>query len=599
MYKQQKMEYCKSVDVVYQQQHSCNFPFAIFLSLILFLSWSLKSLTFFDWRGILFFVQLIIIGSFIMKKILTAFALAVLCAAFTLHAAAPDAANKKVLVIMLDGVRADAVLHTSMPTLNALRNGKWQKGYNCAYTDAAMVVQDAPPHSAPNHASIATGVTAAKHKVTRNGKTKTGNFQKYPHFLGHLVKQFPDLKCGFFYVWGESGYIKSNSDKVIYKANKDSANIKAACEFLKTGDAAAVYINLPDYYGHKAGFYPRNLSYMKSLTTCDNFLKQLFTTIAHRPDFAREDWLILLTADHGGYLNYHAGLPDSGNMTTIPMVIAGKSVKQGKIKGTAYTYDMAVTALAHFGIDTKKLDLDGRKLGDEVQNIPQLPLKNGLTFYYDFANNHLKFDNKTVIRETLKGFFLSAAFKNGFRMIPGSDRLKLANGNNFTLTFWARLPKQSGKDAVIIGNKDMSKPDSPGFAIIAQRLGDQQRKKDDAGICLSMARKNAKNIEFGQFNRTDGWNFYALTIDANGTMYFYNGAEDGRLYHMAYKADDAVIASKLPIYIGQDGTGKHPQGFVGELDDVAFWNRGLTREDITRIFEAGRTGMDLAMLLAE
>ncbi len=532
-----------------------------------------------------------------MKKLLIA--AVVLLTAFAAAAAGKSSvANKKVLVIMLDGVRADAVLHTSMPTLNAVRDGRWQAAYKCASTDAAMVVQDAPPHSAPNHASIATGVTAAKHKVTRNGKTKTGNFQKYPHFLGHLVTQFPDLKCGFFYVWGESGYIKSNSDKVIYKANKDSANIKAACEFLKTGDAAAVYINLPDYYGHKIGFYPRNPGYMKGLNTCDGYLKQLLDTIASRPGFAREDWLILLTADHGGYRNFHGGKPDSGNMTTIPMVITGKNVKQGKIKGTAYTYDMAVTALAHFGIDTQKLDLDGRKLGDEVQVIPQRPLPEGLLFYYDFAQKHLNFDNKTVIRETLKGFFLSATLKNGSCMIPKSNELKLTNNNNFTLTFWAKVPQQTGKDAVIIGNKDMSKPDSPGFAIIANRLGDQQRKKENAGICLSMARKGAKNIEFGQFDRTDGWNFYALTIDSNGTMYFYNGAEDGRLYHMAYKADDAVIASKLPIYIGQDGTGKHPQGFTGELDDVAFWDRGLTREDITKIFESGRKGIDLNGLIA-
>ena len=82
-------------------------------------------------------------------------------------------------------------------------------------------------------------------------------------------------------------------------------------------------------------------------------------------------------------------------------------------------------------------------------------------------------------------------------------------------------------------------------------------------------------------------------------MYFYNGAESGYLYHMAFKADDAVIASKLPIFIGQDGTGKHAQGFTGELDDVALWNRGLDRKDITKIFEAGRKGVDLNGLLSE
>ena len=127
-----------------------------------------------------------------MKKLLIA--ATVLLTAFAAAAAGKSSvANKKVLLIMLDGVRADSTLHTTMPALNALRSGQWQPNYKCASTDAAMVVQDAPPHSAPNHASIATGVTAAKHKVTRNGKTKTGNFKEYPHFLGHLVKAYPDL----------------------------------------------------------------------------------------------------------------------------------------------------------------------------------------------------------------------------------------------------------------------------------------------------------------------------------------------------------------------------------------------------------------------
>ena len=529
------------------------------------------------------------------KSILSLLLLALFASALS----AADAGSKKVLVIMLDGVRADATFHVSMPTLNALRNGTWQPGYKCASTDAGMVVQDAPPHSAPNHASIATGVKAAKHLVSRNGKTKTGNYKQYPHFLGHLANTFPDMKCGFFYVWGESGQIQSGNDKVIYKRDGDAKMIKAACEFLKTGDAAAVYINQPDSYGHRAGFYPRNPSYMTGLASVDRYLKQLFTTIANRPNFAGEDWLIVLSADHGGYLNYHGGKPDSGNMTTIPIVVAGKNVKQGMIKGTAYTYDAAVTALAHFGIDTAKLDLDGRKLGDEVQNIKIKSLKDDLAFYYDFFNQHLTFDNKTVIRENMSAFFLSMTLKNAFRQIPGSEKLKLANGNNFTLTFWAKIPKDLPANAVIIGNKDMTNPANPGLAVIASRVGDQVRDKTKPGICLTIGCKNGKSIEFGQFDRTDGWNFYAVTINENGTMYFCNGAESGYFYHMAFDGSNAVVDSKLPFHIGQDGTGKHPAAFSGEIDDVAFWNRGMSRAELQKIFEAGRQGNDINRIIAE
>jgi len=531
-----------------------------------------------------------------MKKSLLC-ALFMLAAAATAWADAPSAGNKKVLMILLDGVRADAVLHGDMPTLHSLINGSWQKEYKAASTDAGMVVQDAPPHSAPNHVSMATGVTAVKHRVFTNGMTQKGKYKRYPHFLGRLANAFPEFKCGYFYVWKHAANILSFNDRVIYKRAGDPKMINEACEFLKNGDAAAVSINQPDYYGHKAQYYPRNPSYMMGLASVDRYIKQLLDTIVKRPNFAQEDWLITIAADHGGYHYRHGGRPDSGNMTTIPIVIVGKNVKQGMIKGTAYPQDIAVTILKYFGINTRKLD--GRKLGDEVQNISCKPLKDDLAFYFDFDKNAPEFNQKTLIRETLSGFSVSMTIKQGVWQIPGSEKLKLANGNNFTLTFWAKIPKELPAEAIIIGNKDMKNPANPGLAVIASRVGDEQKDKTAPGICLSIGCQDGKSIEFGQFDRTDGWNFYAVTINENGTMYFCNGAESGYFYHMAFDGSKAVIDSKLPFFIGQDGTGKHPAAFSGEIDDVAFWNRGMSRAELQKIFEAGRKGKDIARSLAE
>ena len=512
-------------------------------------------------------------------------------------AAAPKAGNKKVLMILLDGVRADAVLHVDMPTLHSLINGTWQKGYKAAFTDAGMVVQDAPPHSAPNHVSMATGVTAFKHRVFTNGRTQKGKYQRYPHFLGRLANAFPEFKCGYFYQWKHAGDILSFNDRVIYKRAGDPKMVAEASEFLKTADAVAVSINQPDYYGHKAQYYPRNPSYMMGLASVDRYIKQLLDAVANRPNFDKEDWLITVAADHGGYHYRHGGKPDSGNMTTIPVVIAGKHVKQGMIKGTAYPQDIAVTILEYFGISTRKLD--GRKLGDEVQNISIKPLKENLAFYYDFEKNAPEFDGKMLFRETLSCFSVSMRLKESHWQIPASEKLNLANGNNFTLTFWAKIPKYLPTDAILIANKDMKNPANPGLAVIASRVGDEQVDKTAPGICLSIGCKDGKSIEFGQFDRTDGWNFYAVTINENGTMYFCNGAESGYFYHMAYDGRNAVIDSKLPFFAGQDGTGKHPAAFSGEIDDVAFWNRGMSRAELQKIFEAGRKGRDIARILAE
>ena len=84
----------------------------------------------------------------------------------------------KALIIMIDGMRADAYDNIPMPNLEKLRAGKWHPNYKAAFSLTGYNIEDARPNSAPNHASIATGVTATKHKVFKNGQTKDGNFEE-------------------------------------------------------------------------------------------------------------------------------------------------------------------------------------------------------------------------------------------------------------------------------------------------------------------------------------------------------------------------------------------------------------------------------------
>ena len=58
------------------------------------------------------------------------------------------------LMVMFDGLRADAIESGEMPNLAALRNGTWQPGYNAAWTVTGQNAPGTPPVSAPNHASI-------------------------------------------------------------------------------------------------------------------------------------------------------------------------------------------------------------------------------------------------------------------------------------------------------------------------------------------------------------------------------------------------------------------------------------------------------------
>ena len=505
---------------------------------------------------------------------------------------------------MLDGCRADAVFNANMPNLRKLAAGKWQGGYKAAYSFNAQVVTDAPTHSAPNHSSLATGVKAAKHHVLRNNVTKYGNFKEYPHFLSHLVDKYPDLKAAFFYVWAESGCITSNNPKVKYSCADDAKAVADAKKFIADGgDAVTLYINLPDAGGHYGGYYPHHSYYMNTLAQCDVWIGELLDVIAKRKNFADEDWLIAVTADHGGYFTSHGHKANTGSGSTIPLIISSKHVKSGRLAGTPYIFDVAPTAMKHFKLDPAAKGMDGTVLGDKIFVDPNAgaPLKKGFQQSVSFAGfTASDLPGKCTI-QPYGGMAECLEFKKGAEVftVKGSEKIKFPANNNFTLTFWAKIPQNLPADAILIANKDMKNPANPGLAVIASRVGDEQVDKTAPGICLSIGCKDGKSIEFGQFDRTDGWNFYAVTINENGTMYFCNGAESGYFYHMAYDGRKAVIDSKLPFFAGQDGTGKHPAAFSGEIDDVTFWNRGMSRAELQKIFEAGRKGRDIARILAE
>jgi arylsulfatase A-like enzyme len=115
----------------------------------------------------------------------------------------------------------------------------------------------------------------------------------------------------------------------------------------------------------------------------------VLAAIAARPTFAEEDWLIAVTADHGGWERSHG--QSSTACYTIPLLFAGRHVAQGRMPGVPRNYDIAPTVLTHFGVDISGIDFDGRVRGNDAPvTWPSRPLSDGLAvslaFNGDAAN---------------------------------------------------------------------------------------------------------------------------------------------------------------------------------------------------------------------
>ena len=106
--------------------------------------------------------------------------------------------------------------------------------------------------------------------------------------------------------------------------------------------------------------------------------------IASRPTFADEDWLIAVTSDHGGYSNQHGTITAGRHAHTIPIVISGTGVTQGRITGNPYNFDVAASALAHFGLAVDDLQAT---LRDGTAAPAGRTLNDGLAVYLPFSES--------------------------------------------------------------------------------------------------------------------------------------------------------------------------------------------------------------------
>ena len=531
--------------------------------------------------------------------------------AFSCAAAWADGAARtpKALVIMLDGMRADAVENADAPNLRMLRDGKWQPGYNAAWSMTASTILDAVTVSGPNHTAIATGVTADKHTVRQNRKS-TCDHKKWPSWLVRVVDANPALKAQFRFSWGWDKQICPDP-RVRFVHASDDANAAEMPKLLAAADAPDAiqwYIDYPDHGGHGFGYYPYTSGYLHYVRKADRAIGGALAAIAARPTFAQEDWLVIVTADHGGYWRSHGSF--GGQCETIPLIVSSRNVKQSRIPGIPHNYDAAPTALAHFGIDPSGLDLDGSVVGGETQECVKRPLREGLAAYVPFEGEKAENAAGGSVAAELEGgakiapkgglvgggLHLAAGTNaNGCVCLKGSENLKFENGGEFAMTVWVKMPGAQTGDPAIMSNKDWRNGRMPGVALVAGKsVGSKQR-----GVCFNAGLSSGKKrVDMGTYDIDDGkWTFYAATRDGKGVLNFYQGAPDGRLYRIALDAKDIVLSSGLPFHIGQDGTGKYNAAFTGEIDEAALWTRTLSPCEVRRIYESGRLGITLGDLL--
>ncbi|RZL50904.1 MAG: DUF4983 domain-containing protein [Pedobacter sp.] len=204
--------------------------------------------------------------------------------------------ERKVLYIILDGVRGNALKTVNPPNLAQI-----VKKSIYAY-DALSDYQTNTMTNAGAWANATTGVTSDKHKVV--SENFAGNqIATYPSIFTRLKQVKPTFRTASI---AASKIFNDNlAIDAGFKANfeNDDAKVKdGVIEELKRPDAAVLIAQFhsAEIAGAANGYTDNTPSYINAITTLDTYIGNIMTALQQRSTFVKEDWMVVIASNKGG-----------------------------------------------------------------------------------------------------------------------------------------------------------------------------------------------------------------------------------------------------------------------------------------------------------
>jgi hypothetical protein len=254
----------------------------------------------------------------------------------------------------LDGVRGDALRAANAPHLHGLAASgvaAWD-----AYAGGPPVGDPAMRQatlSGPGWSSVLIGVWRDKHRVADNTFANVNLF-RYPHVFARIKAVRPTAYLSSIVQWAPLNIILVRMMPGIAsftaEFSRDDLVTDAAVEHLANANPDVLFVHLgeTDWAGHGEAFSRSAPSYMAAIERADARVGRLLAALRARPGYATENWLVLVTTDHGGNRGYHGG--QSPAERQIWIIANGAGLPAATVSpGPGHTV-VARTVLHHLGI---------------------------------------------------------------------------------------------------------------------------------------------------------------------------------------------------------------------------------------------------------
>ena len=274
--------------------------------------------------------------------------------------------NKKLLFIGIDGCRPDALTQAQTPNIDGLING------GIYINDALCSINGQPTVSGPGWSTMITGVWFDKHGVSDNSFSGS-NFDEYPPFNILMEESSQEYHTASFIMWTpiHTQIFGSTMDYNELHSTYDGSVAQGAADYMSTPNLDVLFLDFDDVdiAGHSYGYSPEANQYINAIENVDEYIGWVIDAMENRPTFQNEDWLVMITSDHGGIDYSHGG--QTIEERQIPIILSGSLVSVETLPEQSYLTNMVPTLLHYFGIENNcEWQLDGISMGLNSTEFP-------------------------------------------------------------------------------------------------------------------------------------------------------------------------------------------------------------------------------------
>ncbi len=372
--------------------------------------------------------------------------------------------TKKVLIIGIDGCRSDALQAAETPNLDKLI----AKGIF-----SPDAINDDITISGPSWSAILCGVWSDKHLVTNNSFNGS-DYDSYPHVFKHLNDFDPNLNTVSICRWGPiNDFIVQDHADFKWNTSSDLEVATEAATYFAQNDPDVMFLHFDDvdHAGHGHGFAITVPEYRAAIEDVDAHVGTVIEALEQRPNYPNEDWLVLVTTDHGGIGTSHGG--SSIEEENVFIIASGNYISPRLIlKDSSIVTDNFFNCLG----DSVELHFDG--VDDQVQ-IASNPL-------FDFGEDQdftIECRVRTAVAADVaivgnkdwdsglnKGFVFSFKYPSGpewkVNIGDGSNRADLNTGGTIADKEWHTLSVTFDRDGLMRMYQDGAIVDSTDISSI-------------------------------------------------------------------------------------------------------------------------------------